>query len=126
MPVQIANIGYRKGLSRKLGYGKIAAFFLRFPTYRGDRSASPPGFSASYFSRNFPDLGTTIYRAPSITRLLYAKGHPNHEAVSPSAMNIPNKQPDAKRRVLYTVPVSGLGSCNVSFANGLKGRGCSK
>jgi hypothetical protein len=63
-PVIIANTGYRKGLSRKLGYGKIAALFLHIPTSRGDRPASPPDFSASRFSRNFSDLETPIYRAP--------------------------------------------------------------
>ena len=68
-PVVIANAGYRKRLSRKLGYGKIAALFLNIPTSRGDRPASPPGFSASRFSRNFSDLETPIYRAP-----LYAEG----------------------------------------------------
>jgi hypothetical protein len=31
-PVITANAGYRKGLSRKLGYGKIAALFLHIPT----------------------------------------------------------------------------------------------
>jgi hypothetical protein len=59
-PVIIANTGYRKGLSRKLGYGKIAALFLHIPTSRGDRPASPPNFSASRFSRNFYDLETPI------------------------------------------------------------------
>ena len=34
------------------------------PMSRGDRPASPPGFSASRFSRNFSDLETPIYRAP--------------------------------------------------------------
>ena len=63
-PVIIANAGCRKRLSRKLGYGKIAALFLNIPTSRGDRPASPPGFSASRFSRNFSDLETPIYRAP--------------------------------------------------------------
>ena len=63
-PVMIADTGYRKGLSRKLGYGKIAALFLHIPTSRGDRPASPPDFSASRFSRNFSDLETPIYRAP--------------------------------------------------------------
>jgi hypothetical protein len=55
-PVIIANTEYRKGLSRKLGCGKIAALFLHIPTSRGDRLASPPDFSASRFSRNFSDL----------------------------------------------------------------------
>jgi hypothetical protein len=66
-PVIIANTGYRrKGLSRKLGCGKIAALalFLHIPTSRGDRPASPPDFPASRFSRNFSDLETPIYRAP--------------------------------------------------------------
>jgi hypothetical protein len=63
-PVITANTGYRKRLSRKLGCRKIAAHFLHIPTSRGDRSASPPDFPASYFSRNFSDLETPIYRAP--------------------------------------------------------------
>ena len=63
-PVIIANTGYRKGLSQKLGSGKPEAFFLHIPTGRGGRSASPPEFSASYFSRKFSDLETPIYRAP--------------------------------------------------------------
>jgi hypothetical protein len=63
-PVIIANTGHRKGPSRKLGCGKIAAHFLHIPTSRGDRSASPPDFSVSYFSRKFSDLDTHIYRAP--------------------------------------------------------------
>jgi hypothetical protein len=70
-PVIIANAGCRKRLSRKLGYcitGKIAALFLNIPTSRGDRPASPPGFSASRFSRNFSDLETPIYRAPLYMR----------------------------------------------------------
>jgi hypothetical protein len=69
-PVIIANTGYRKGLSRKLGCGKIAALFLHIPTSRGDRPASPPDFSASRFSRNFSDLETPIYRAPLYTAVL--------------------------------------------------------
>jgi hypothetical protein len=36
-PVIIANTGYRKRPSQKLGYGKIAALFLNIPTSRGDR-----------------------------------------------------------------------------------------
>ena len=63
-PVIIANTGYRKGLSRKLGCEKIAALFLHIPTSRGDRPASPLDFSAFRFSRNFSDLETPIYRAP--------------------------------------------------------------
>jgi hypothetical protein len=58
-PVIIANTGYRKGLPRKLGCGKIAAPFLNIPTSRRDRPASPPDFS-----RKFSDLETPIYRAP--------------------------------------------------------------
>jgi hypothetical protein len=34
-PVITANAGHRKGLSRKLDYGKIAALFLHIPTSRG-------------------------------------------------------------------------------------------
>jgi hypothetical protein len=34
-PVIIANTGYRKGLSRNVGCGKIAALFLHIPTSRG-------------------------------------------------------------------------------------------
>jgi hypothetical protein len=54
-PVTIANVGCRRGLSvsRKLGSGKSAAFSLDVPTGRGDRSASPPGFSAPRFSKIF-------------------------------------------------------------------------
>ena len=70
-PVIIANAGCKKRLSRKptglqvlYRCGKIAALFLNIPTSRGDRPASPPGFSASRFSRNFSDLETPIYRAP--------------------------------------------------------------
>jgi hypothetical protein len=55
-PVIITNTGYRKGLSRKLSCGKIAALFLHIPTSRGDRPASPPDFSESRFSRKFSDL----------------------------------------------------------------------
>jgi hypothetical protein len=73
IPVIIANTGYRKGLSRKPGCGKIAALFLHIPTSRGDRPASPPNFSASRFSRKFSDLETPIYRAP-----LYRKCCKNH------------------------------------------------
>jgi hypothetical protein len=60
--VIIANTGYRKGLPRKLGYGKIVALFLHIPTGRGDRPASSPGLSASRFLRKFSDLETPIYR----------------------------------------------------------------
>jgi hypothetical protein len=65
-PVIIANTGYRKGLSRKLSYGKIAALFLHIniPMSRGDRPASPPNLSASRFSRNFSDLGEGLYYPP--------------------------------------------------------------
>ena len=60
----IANTGYRKGISRKLGSGKPAAFFLHIPTSRGGRSAPPPEFSASYIPRKISDLEAPIYRAP--------------------------------------------------------------
>jgi hypothetical protein len=77
-PVIIANTGYRKGLSRRLSCGKIAALFLHIPTSRGDRPAPPPGFSAPRFSRNFSDLETPIYRAPldiipETSRVLYSR-----------------------------------------------------
>jgi hypothetical protein len=74
-PVVIANAGCRKRLSRKLGYGKIAALFLNVPTSRGDRPASPPGFSASRFSRKFSDLETPIYRAPLYPLLMCIIAH---------------------------------------------------
>jgi hypothetical protein len=55
-PVTIANTGYRKRPSQKLGSGKPATCFLNIPTSRGDRAASHP--------RNVLDLETPIYRAP--------------------------------------------------------------
>ena len=63
-PVIFANTGYGKGLSRKLGCGKIAALFLHITTGLGIRPASSPDFSASRFFRKFSDLDTPIYRAP--------------------------------------------------------------
>ena len=55
-----ARARYREGLFQKLDSGKRAAFSLHIPTSRGGRSASPPEFSASRFSRKFSDLGTPI------------------------------------------------------------------
>jgi hypothetical protein len=66
-PVATANTGFRKELPQKPGSGKPTNFFLCIPTGRGDRSASPPEFSASHFSRKFPDLrpGKNLFIMPS-------------------------------------------------------------
>ena len=75
-PVTIANAGCRKWLPQKLGSGKPATFFLHTwcciptPTGRGNRPVPPPGFSVSRFSRKFSDLGSPIFRAPSIILLI--------------------------------------------------------
>ena len=60
------RVPYRKGLFRKPGRGKVAAFPLHIPTSRGDRSVSPPGFPESFCSRTFFDLEapSSICRAP--------------------------------------------------------------
>jgi hypothetical protein len=100
-PVIIANTGHRKGLSRKLGCGKIAPLFLHIPTSRGDRSASPPDFPASYFSRKFSDLETPIYRAP-----LYLTRHgtvPRSSFVSLYNIIIPKSEKRNGFAVLYSI-----------------------
>jgi hypothetical protein len=69
-PVVIANAEHRKGVSRKLGPEKIAAFLPRVTTNRGDRRrVCSPDLFGSGFSSKFFDLQSPIYRAP-----LYRKG----------------------------------------------------
>ena len=52
------------------------ASFLHIPTSRGDRSASPPESSVSYFSRNFSDLETsTVFTEPPSTSTRYGARH---------------------------------------------------
>ena len=59
--------GTEKGyLKKKLGSGKPAAFFLHIPISREGRSASPPEFSASRFSRIFFRPGSTYVPSPPL------------------------------------------------------------
>jgi hypothetical protein len=104
-PVIIANAGHRKELPRKLGCGKIAAFFLHIPTSCGDRPASPPDFSASRFSRNFSDLEAPIYQAPlydSNVNVIVFQWQAREAAIGKSKVGIASVKSGSLRYVAHT------------------------
>jgi hypothetical protein len=104
-PVIIANTGYRKGLSRKLGCGKIAALFLHVPTGRGDRPASPPEFfRISLFEKLFRP-GNTYLPSPPLARRPQGarRGTPTWPLPDSSSKTMPAQRPTMGKRPVFKV-----------------------